>query len=71
MTGHKYLPMCTDKFGERHALGGGWKEKMEKRKDVKREFECHIFEENGDDGLIECMNVVESVLMGVGRCSAA
>ena len=49
----------------------GGNEKMEKRKDVKREFECHIFEENGDDGLIECMNVVESVLMGVGRCSAA
>ena len=28
----------------------GGNEKMEKRKDVKREFECHIFE---DDGLIE------------------
>ena len=35
----------------------GGNEKMEKRKDVKREFECHIFEENGDWIEYECGRV--------------
>ena len=46
----------------------GGNEKMEKRRDVKREFECHIFEENGDEGLID-YECGQSVLMGVGMCS--
>ena len=50
MTGHKYLLYARTNLA-RHALkcelGVGGNEKMEKRKDVKREFECHIFEENG------------------------
>jgi hypothetical protein len=37
--------MCTDNFGEARVETVGGNEKMEKRKDVKREFECHIFEE--------------------------
>ena len=35
MTGHKYLLMCTDEFGEACVETVGRNEKMEKRKDVK------------------------------------
>ncbi len=47
--GHKCLIMCTDKFGEacvKHEVGGGTtvreNEKMEKRRDVKRELSVHV-----------------------------